>query len=242
MPLLLNFRAVAFTFTWYIDAASIFSTFPENASFSPAGASGAACGHTRDAAAAEHDAELHGADERHRPAGFSARHHLRFPRHFYLVNHCARHWCSALRRCGSPQDSSCGARASGSLTARSEPSRALRRLAWVVSLSLTPLIHPHHTGTTAVAGLALFSGPSSVSSIVQSVADSSMAPLAKFTVAWPLAYHFCGAIRHAIWDIKALGFTNKNMLMSSYAVFGVSTVVSLALATTTLPMNEKKKK
>jgi succinate dehydrogenase (ubiquinone) cytochrome b560 subunit len=73
------------------------------------------------------------------------------------------------------------------------------------------------------------------------VADSAIAPLAKFAVAWPLAYHFGGAVRHAIWDNKAVGFTNQKMLMSSYVLFGVSTAVSLAAASITLPTKDKKK-
>jgi succinate dehydrogenase (ubiquinone) cytochrome b560 subunit len=76
---------------------------------------------------------------------------------------------------------------------------------------------------------------------VQYLADSALAPLLKFSVAWPLAYHFCGAFRHAIWDHKMLGFSNKTVRLSSYAVFGISTVLSLAAAGTSLSPNEKKK-
>lgn len=96
-------------------------------------------------------------------------------------------------------------------------------------------------GTTGIAGMALFSGPDAVSSTVQYIADSSMAPLAKFAVAWPLSYHFSGAVRHAIWDLKVVGFTNQKMLMSSYAVFGVSTALALALTGSSLPPKNAKK-
>jgi len=89
--------------------------------------------------------------------------------------------------------------------------------------------------------MALFSGPDAVSSTVQYIADSSMAPLAKFAVAWPLSYHFSGAVRHAIWDLKVVGFTNQKMLMSSYAVFGVSTALALALTGSSLPPKNAKK-
>jgi len=76
---------------------------------------------------------------------------------------------------------------------------------------------------------------------VQLLADSSLAPLLKFSVAWPLVYHFCGAFRHAIWDHKMLGFSNQTVRLSSYAVFGISTALSLAAASISLPSKEKKK-
>ena len=65
------------------------------------------------------------------------------------------------------------------------------------------------------------------------------APFAKFAVAFPLTYHFMGGIRHAVWDLTAKGFTNQHMLMSSYAIFGASGLLSLALAMYSLPAKKK---
>ncbi len=99
-------------------------------------------------------------------------------------------------------------------------------------------------GTAGVALVALARGPNAASEVAQTIADSSYASAAKFSVAFPLTYHFLGAARHAvrpparrpsfaapsyrqarapraqIWDLTARGFTNQNMLHSSYALFG----------------------
>ena len=47
-----------------------------------------------------------------------------------------------------------------------------------------------------------------------------MATVAKFSVAYPIVYHYMGAARHAVWDLTAKGFTNQQMLHSSYAIAG----------------------
>ena len=95
-------------------------------------------------------------------------------------------------------------------------------------------------GVGGVAAMSLFGSPDAAYSMAQCIGSSSIAPLAKFAVAFPLTYHFMGGIRHAVWDLTAKGFTNQHMLMSSYAIFGASTILSLALATYSLP--EKKTK
>ena len=50
-----------------------------------------------------------------------------------------------------------------------------------------------------------------------------------------MSYHFLGAIRHTIWDKTAAGFTNAQMLHSSYALIGASTIAALALSRYSLP-------
>ena len=74
---------------------------------------------------------------------------------------------------------------------------------------------------------------------VQAIADSGAAPLAKFAVSWPLAYHFCGACRHAVWDLKGYGFTNAMMLQSSYAVMGASLAIAFLATSASLPADKK---
>lgn len=77
------------------------------------------------------------------------------------------------------------------------------------------------------------------SDLAQSFASSSSAPLAKFAVGFPLTYHFLGACRHTMWDLTAKGFTNAQMLQSSYALIGVSTAISLGLTMYSAPPKKK---
>lgn len=76
----------------------------------------------------------------------------------------------------------------------------------------------------------------------QYMASSSLAAPTKFAVGFPLVYHWFGAIRHAVWDLKAWGFSNQAMLQSSYALAGASVVVSLGLAAYSMPVDKSKKK
>jgi len=85
-------------------------------------------------------------------------------------------------------------------------------------------------GVGGVAGLTLVSSPDAAADLAQTLAGSAIAPVAKFAVAFPLTYHFLGGARHAVWDLTAKGFTNHQMRLSSYALFGASGLASLALA------------
>ena len=96
-------------------------------------------------------------------------------------------------------------------------------------------------GSAAVGALALAGGPAAVQDAVAAVADSPAAPLAKWTVAFPLAYHYLGGVRHAVWDLTARGFSNRQMLLSSYALFGASGLASVALAAYSLPKPDKRR-
>ena len=57
-----------------------------------------------------------------------------------------------------------------------------------------------------------------------------MATVAKFSVAYPIIYHYMGAARHAVWDLTAKGFTNHQMLQSSYAIAGAPRALPSASA------------
>lgn len=94
-------------------------------------------------------------------------------------------------------------------------------------------------GVSGVAAMSLFGSADSAYALAESVGSSPIAPLAKFAVAFPLTYHFMGGIRHAVWDLTAKGFTNQHMLISSYAVFGASGLLSLVLAVYSLPAKKK---
>ena len=50
---------------------------------------------------------------------------------------------------------------------------------------------------------------------------------AKFSVAFPVVYHYLGAIRHFAWDSKPDMLTNEDVEKSSFYLFGASTVLSV---------------
>ena len=53
----------------------------------------------------------------------------------------------------------------------------------------------------------------------------------KFIVAFPLTYHYAGALRHTLWDRKPeTMLNNKDAEKSSYLVMGGSTLVAAGLA------------
>jgi succinate dehydrogenase (ubiquinone) cytochrome b560 subunit len=52
---------------------------------------------------------------------------------------------------------------------------------------------------------------------------------AKFTVAFPIVYHYGGAVRHLMWDSSPDMLTNVDVETSSYRLFAGSTVISGAL-------------
>jgi len=107
--------------------------------------------------------------------------------------------------------------------------------------------------TMRFTGMALWGGavgfgalavidPSAPASMASSIAGSAVAFPAKFTVAFASVYHLFGACRHLYWDKTAQGFSNPAMRQSSYALLAASTVVSLALATTSWPQKAEPKK
>ena len=52
---------------------------------------------------------------------------------------------------------------------------------------------------------------------------------AKFAVAFPITYHYGGALRHLWWDQTPDVLTNVDVEKSSYYLFGGATLVSLGL-------------
>ena len=49
---------------------------------------------------------------------------------------------------------------------------------------------------------------------------------AKFSVAFPFAYHYLGGFRHLIWDNKPEMLTNIGVEKASYVLVGASVLVS----------------
>lgn len=52
---------------------------------------------------------------------------------------------------------------------------------------------------------------------------------AKFGVAFPIVYHYLGAIRHIYWDMTPDTLTNEDVEKASVWLFGGSTVLSAGL-------------
>mmetsp|Transcript_3338 Transcript_3338/g.5193 ORF Transcript_3338/g.5193 Transcript_3338/m.5193 type:complete len:163 (-) Transcript_3338:24-512(-) len=75
-------------------------------------------------------------------------------------------------------------------------------------------------GALALVGL-------DVPSFMQYIGTSSIGPMAKFVVTFPLIYHYFGAVRHTYWDLQPESLLNKEVEMSSYILFGASGAVSV---------------
>lgn len=93
-------------------------------------------------------------------------------------------------------------------------------------------------GTSGIAYMAVLGGSDAPANFASGLASSSLAAPAKFAVGFPLTYHFLGAVRHTVWDKTASGFTNAQMLQSSYALIGASTAIALGLSMYSLPPNK----
>jgi succinate dehydrogenase (ubiquinone) cytochrome b560 subunit len=66
--------------------------------------------------------------------------------------------------------------------------------------------------------------------ILNGIGNSMIGPLAKMAVTFPLAYHYLGGVRHIIWDKAPELLETKDVTFSSYALFGVSAVLTLVAA------------
>lgn len=108
-----------------------------------------------------------------------------------------------------------------------------------ITVRITGVLLTLGAGGTGV--MALLGGVDAPGAFASSLAASSAAPVAKFAVGFSLIYHYLGACRHTVWDKTAKGFSNLQMLQSSYALMGVSTVLSLGLAMYTIPPKKDKK-
>lgn len=54
-----------------------------------------------------------------------------------------------------------------------------------------------------------------------------LCPLYTVCVAFPVVYHYFGAVRHVAWDYVPDYLENSDVEKSSYAMFAASTVISL---------------
>ena len=83
-------------------------------------------------------------------------------------------------------------------------------------------------GLSGMGVLSLVGGD--VGGLMSCVGNSGVGPLVKFTVAFPLLYHYLGGVRHMVWDFFPDTVNNEQCATSSYALGGVAIVASTGLA------------
>jgi len=77
--------------------------------------------------------------------------------------------------------------------------------------------------------------------LVSAFAASGIAPLAKFSVSFPLLYHYLGAMRHAVWDSMPETVHNASAEQTSWALFGVASVGAVGISSMSLKKKEEQK-
>ncbi len=84
-----------------------------------------------------------------------------------------------------------------------------------------------------MASIELLNGSGAAMALMQDVSASSGAIVggaAKFTVAFPIVYHYLGGVRHLAWDNFPEMLTNVDVVKASYALVGGSVLLSAGLA------------
>jgi succinate dehydrogenase (ubiquinone) cytochrome b560 subunit len=83
-------------------------------------------------------------------------------------------------------------------------------------------------GAGGLGSIEIIAGPGSALSLMETIGSQGflIAAPAKFAVAFPLVYHYAGALRHFGWDYFPEYLNNVDAEKSSYALFGGATVVS----------------
>ena len=71
---------------------------------------------------------------------------------------------------------------------------------------------------------------SDVSVFASSLGASALGPVIKFSVTFPLSYHFLGGLRHVYWEKRPEGLNPDIQRQSAYACFGLAGAVSAATA------------
>ena len=85
-------------------------------------------------------------------------------------------------------------------------------------------------GVTGIGALALVGAD--VPSVMSSIGSITViGTVAKFSVGFPLIYHYLGGVRHLIWDkMPEATLTNEDVSKASYALLGSATALSVILA------------
>jgi succinate dehydrogenase (ubiquinone) cytochrome b560 subunit len=84
-------------------------------------------------------------------------------------------------------------------------------------------------GAAGLGAIEIVGGPGCSLALMESIGSAGflVAAPAKFTVAFPIVYHYFAAIRHFAWDYAPDYLENVDVEKSSYALVGASTVVSV---------------
>jgi succinate dehydrogenase (ubiquinone) cytochrome b560 subunit len=84
-------------------------------------------------------------------------------------------------------------------------------------------------GCAGLGAVELVGGGGASLHLLHSIGSSGalVAAGAKFTVAFPITYHYLGALRHVWWDNKPDSLTNADVEKASYYLFGASTALSV---------------
>ena len=91
------------------------------------------------------------------------------------------------------------------------------------------------TGVGLAGGVGLASmlalGNVDVAALASTIGSAPIyGTLAKFTVAFPLIYHYLGAVRHVYWDKNPDVLQTHDVTITSYGIFGLSSILSLGVA------------
>ena len=85
-------------------------------------------------------------------------------------------------------------------------------------------------GAFGMAAADIVGGGGTSMQIMQSIGSQGflVASVAKFSVAFPIVYHYLGAVRHLAWDYRPEYLENADVEKASMALFGGSTLISAA--------------
>ena len=83
-------------------------------------------------------------------------------------------------------------------------------------------------GCAGLGVVEIFGGSGAALSLMQDIGGSGalVAAGVKFSVAFPLVYHYLGGLRHFIWDAKPDLLTNIDVEKASYGLVGASVFIS----------------
>jgi succinate dehydrogenase (ubiquinone) cytochrome b560 subunit len=87
-------------------------------------------------------------------------------------------------------------------------------------------------GAAGLGAIEIFGGSGAAMTLMHDIASTGpiVATGAKFSVAFPIVYHYLGGLRHLTWDAAPDMLTNVGVEKASYALAGSSIVISLGLA------------
>ena len=87
-------------------------------------------------------------------------------------------------------------------------------------------------GAAGIGAVEIFGGSGAAMSLMQDIANAGpiIATGAKFSVAFPIVYHYLGGIRHLAWDSAPDMLTNVSVEKASYVLAGSSVGLSVGLA------------